>query len=255
MNLVLWPTGNFGYPRGTHGRNGETIVAIVDHILQGWRAGYHAYLADPNRNSATFSVYQDGSVEQHVDLEDAAWCNGPMNNPDLSIPWIKRCWDLHINPNLLTVSIEHEGLSGAPMPEAQIVASIDLHKYILTRCPTIKPDAQHIVGHYKIDAVNKANCPGSAFPWTRLRAALAPVPSGGGGHPLGSPDVWVLSGAGPGLIAYCKATPAYGLPFLDAEAVAFFDADHNEYLKTVKSGRLYLHVYRAATGQIKTISW
>jgi N-acetyl-anhydromuramyl-L-alanine amidase AmpD len=172
MQIVQWPTGNFGYPRGTRGRNGHAIVAIVDHIMQGWRAGYHAYLADPNKNSASFSVYQDGSVEQHVPIADAAWCNGHMEEPDLSVPWIRRCWEQAVNPNLVTVSIEHEGMTGIAWPDAQVQATIELHRHILEKCPGITVDRQHIVGHYQIDGANKRRCPGTAFPWVRLMAAL-----------------------------------------------------------------------------------
>ncbi len=255
LSILQWPTGNFGYPRGTHGRNGEQVTAIVDHIMQGWRAGMHAYLADPNKNSANFSVYRDGSVEQHVPISDAAWCNGQMNAPNLAIPWIKRCWEQHINPNLVTVSIEHEGMTGIPLTEPQIVASIELHEYILSQVPSLIPDAQHIVGHYQIDSVNKPFCPGSAFPWTRIRVAVAPVPTGGAGHPLGSPDIWVLAGFGSGLAKYCRAHPEFGLPFLDAADPDHYDLDHDEYAKTIKDGRLHLHVYRAYTGEIVTFKW
>ena len=238
LQIVQWPTGNFGYPRGTHGRNGETITSIVDHIMQGTMAGMHSYLADQNKNSYTFGVSKTGVVEQYVSLADAAWSNGVVNRPNLSIPWIKRCVELAINPNLVTVGIGHEGLSGAPMPEAQVLASIELHKWILSQVPSIVPDANGIVGHFNIDSVNRYYCPGSAFPWARIRAAVAPVPTGGGGHPLPSPDIWTFAGFGSGLVAYCKAHPEYG-----------------EYAKTIKNGRVFLHVYRAFTGQIKTITW
>jgi len=33
-------------------------------------------------------------------------------------------------------------------------------------------DSNHIIGHYRIDSVNRPNCPGPLFPWDRLFADL-----------------------------------------------------------------------------------
>ena len=43
---------------------------------------------------------------------DAAWANGTVNKPDTSLPWMQKAVNEHINPNNLTVSIEHEGKTG-----------------------------------------------------------------------------------------------------------------------------------------------
>ena len=225
--IIQWPTRNFGYPQGTHGRNGEQIVAIVDHIMQGNRNGYHAYLADSDKNSANFSVYKDGHIEQHVPIADAAWCNGQMHSPNLAIHWIKRCKDQGINPNLVTVSIEHEGYSGMAWPAAQVAATIELHKYIRARCPNVTADRVHIVGHCAIDSVNKSRCPGSQFPWIRLMAALKPP----------SANPWL--GIGGGLVAYGKAHPALGVP--DHRLYHGWDVDGDEVVKLTSGVVLYWH--------------
>ncbi|HHY13968.1 MAG TPA: S-layer homology domain-containing protein [Thermoanaerobacterales bacterium] len=34
-------------------------------------------------------------------------------------------------------------------------------------------DEDHIIGHYRIDSVNRPNCPGNKFPWNRLFDDLA----------------------------------------------------------------------------------
>ena len=246
MNIVQWPTRNFGYPQGTHGRNGEQIVAIVDHIMEGNRAGYHSYLADSNRNSANFSVYKDGHVEQHVPIADAAWCNGQMHGPNLSIPWIKRCFDQNINPNLVTVSIEHEGYSGMAWPAAQVAATIALHKYLRTKCPKVTADRQHIVGHLAIDSVNKPRCPGTQFPWIRLMAGIKPAPL---------PPAVDWTGIGTGVRVYCKA---HGLTPRPEPALRWFDVYHDEYL-WVKGNAAHPHggmlTYRASTGEIGGMWW
>ena len=171
LDIIQWPSKNFGYPRGQSGRNGYQPIAICDHIMQGHRAAYHQYLADPTRNAANYSVYQDGTIEQHVMDWDAAWCNGPMHKPDLNVPWIAHCFARSINPNLMTLSIEHEGMSGVPLTEQQTEATVWLHQHLVSKYH-IPHDRQHIVGHYQIDSVNKRFCPGDAFPWDRILRSL-----------------------------------------------------------------------------------
>jgi N-acetylmuramoyl-L-alanine amidase len=171
LDIIQSPSPNYGYPRGQSGRNGQHIQAICDHIMQGHMAGYFEVLDDPNGNAANYSIGRDGVIRQHVMDWCAAWCNGPMHSPDLSVPFIANCYHHHINPNLLTVSIEHEGMSGELLTDAQLLATIALHKHLCAE-HHIPADRQHIVGHYQIDGINKARCPGTAFPWLRIIMAL-----------------------------------------------------------------------------------
>ena len=66
-----------------------------------------------------------------------------------------------------TIGIEHEGQSGESLTEPQYQSSLFLHKE-LTLKYGIPIDADNIIGHYRIDSVNRPNCPGSGFPWDRL---------------------------------------------------------------------------------------
>ena len=169
--IIQHPSANFGYPRGHSGRNGYQPIAICDHIMQGHKAGYHEVIANPDGSAANYSVYADGSIEQHVMDWNAAWCNGPMHNPDLAVPWIAECFHLGINPNLRTISIEHEGMSGVPLTEAQTEATIWLHQHLVGKYE-IPRNRVGIVGHYQIDSLNKARCPGPAFPWARILRSI-----------------------------------------------------------------------------------
>lgn len=171
LDIIQWPSKNFGYPRGHSGRNGHQPIAICDHIMQGHMAGYYEYLSDPTRNAANYSVDRQGIIRQHVMDWDAAWCNGEMHRPDLTVPWIAECHHENLNPNLFTISIEHEGMSGVVLTEPQILATIALHRHLIAE-HGIATDRQHIVGHYQIDSVNKGHCPGAAFPWDRLMRSL-----------------------------------------------------------------------------------
>ncbi len=162
MDVVWVKSPNFGYPRGTKGRNGHKVVAIVDHIMDGTLAGTDAWFKNPKSvASAHFGIGKDGTIHQYVDVDDAAWANGRVRNPSWSL--LK---PVH-NPNLYTVSIEHEGRPGDIMPEAQYQATLRLHRYLIDRFK-LPVNRDTIIGHYRIDSVNKSNCPGPTFPWDRL---------------------------------------------------------------------------------------
>lgn len=162
----------FGYPEGTHGRQGLPIAAIVDHIMQGTLNGTDQHFKNPATKASThFGVGKNGTVYQWVDELDAAWGNGDVKEPS----WVFMP-PVGINPNLVTISIEHEGMSGDPMPDEQYKSTLKLHQYLIVKYG-IAPDWQHIIGHYMINKVDKANCPGSGFPWKRLFADLNQVPA------------------------------------------------------------------------------
>lgn len=159
---VTW----IGSPNFTPGRKGQQPVAIVYHIMAGTLAGTDSWFRNPrNKVSAHFGVGKDGSIHQYVREEDAAWANGRVNKP--SWPLLKP----GVNPNLYTISIEHEGQPGEPFTEAMYRASLALTRYLLGRW-SIPADPDHLIGHYRIDSVNRPDCPGPAFPWDRLFADL-----------------------------------------------------------------------------------
>lgn len=161
------PLPFFGYPSGERG--GNNILAVVHHIAE----GHWATLIDPGfwatRNGGTggsvhFAVSLAGEVVQFVDIADAAYGNGIVINPS---------WKYATpgNPNEKTVSIEHEGFTGEPWPEAQYQASKKLTDWILGRA-LIPANTDTVIGHYRIDSVNRASCPGSAWPINRMLAEL-----------------------------------------------------------------------------------
>lgn len=154
---IKWvPSPNFSSPQGVR------HIAIVDHIMAGTLAGTDSWFANPaSQVSSHFGVGKNGETHQYVDLKNAAWANGVVARPNwpLLIPGV--------NPNYYTVSIEHEGYSGDVMPEAQYQASLALHRWLIELLG-LGVTRDTIIGHYRIDSVNKASCPGSGFPWDRL---------------------------------------------------------------------------------------
>lgn len=154
---ILWKgSPNYSSPKG------YKILAIVDHIMAGTLAGTDSWFANPaSKVSSHFGVGKNGEIHQYVDLKNPAWANGGVNKP---------AWPLLIqgvNPNYYTVSIEHEGNSGDVMTEAQYLATLALHRWLIETLG-IPVTRDNIIGHYRIDSVNKANCPGTGFPWDRL---------------------------------------------------------------------------------------
>lgn len=162
----------FGYPQGSKGRHGLPIMAIVDHIMEGTLRGTDSHFKNPATKASThFGVGKDGTVWQWVDELDAAWGNGDVKEATWAhLP------PQGISPNLVTISIEHEGKSGDEMPAAQYQATLKLHRYLIMKYG-ITPDFQHIIGHYTINRVDRARCPGAGFPWKQLFADLHNTPA------------------------------------------------------------------------------
>jgi N-acetyl-anhydromuramyl-L-alanine amidase AmpD len=174
--IIQKTSPNFGYPTGTHGRNGNTILAIVDHIAAGHQAGLDDEFAQAaSQVSAHFGVMRNGEIHQYVDVKDAAWGCGILNKTDESMDWLPPQQQYRgAVVNELTINIEHEGFPGQQFTDEQTNATIKLHKYLLAlpECANVKVDRNHIVGHYRLDSVNRKNCPGPTFPWDELFKAL-----------------------------------------------------------------------------------
>jgi N-acetylmuramoyl-L-alanine amidase len=73
-----------------------------------------------------------------------------------------RAYRKGINPNLRTVSLEHEGLSGQTFTEKQYQSTLAVHRFLMAQF-NIPADRVYLNGHYQIDSVNRPNCPGSGF--------------------------------------------------------------------------------------------
>lgn len=161
------------------GREGQTPRWIILHGTAGFTraSDVGAYFARASTEaSAHYVVGQDGSVCQCVNEEDAAWANGPVTGPSGTSgdgihhdSW----WDSGINPNLLTISIEHvkpHTDNSDTLTDAQKRASFELIADICSRWPIPMRKADKnggITGHFSMDPVNRSRCPGP-YPWNEL---------------------------------------------------------------------------------------
>lgn len=148
-------------PNYTAGRKGRKPIAIVNHITAGLMPGCLSWMCNPaSKSSAHYLVTRKGEVYQLVENANTAYHAGIVNKPS---------WTLYdnTNPNAYTIGIEHEGQPNEPLTEAQYQATLALHRMLIQK-HGIPVDRDHIIGHYRIDSVNRPNCPGPKFPWDRL---------------------------------------------------------------------------------------
>ena len=157
-------------------REGRQIVAIVNHITAGQYPGCRYWLCNPQAEaSAHYVISRSGEIVQLVQDAKKAWHAGEVRNPD---------WILYdgTDPNRYTIGIEHEGYKDkggdGNLTEEQYQATLWLHRQLIDRHGIIV-DRDHIIGHYRIDAKNRAGCPGANFPWDRLFSDLVPKPVSG----------------------------------------------------------------------------
>lgn len=152
--------------------------AFVIHRAQGYEAGVSSWFANPaSEVSAHYLVCVNGQVYQYVDDGDAAWGNGftTKDAMDLTVPIINYWHANGINPNLETISIEHEGFYPTQLSGAQFQSSCELVQSLCARFQ-IPYDRQHILGHYQIDNVQRPNCPGfTDAEWQRYIDGIQPV--------------------------------------------------------------------------------
>ena len=170
--VVVMPNDN-SFPQ----RNGLQPRYIILHGTAGGSsaqaiANYFASTqGSANPVSSHYIVGTDGTIVQCVDEEDGAWANGIISAGHAPF------WNTSINPNLITISIEHCKPSidnSDQLTPPQQVASFRLVKHICQRwnIPQHVADARGgITGHFSIDPVNRSNCPGP-YPWNQLWASL-----------------------------------------------------------------------------------
>lgn len=147
-------------------------------ILHGTAGGYYAENTAYYLNSVGLSVHyiigKNGRIVQMVHEADAAWGNGILDQGH--DPW----WNESVNPNLLTISIEHCKTSSANsdlLTPLQQEASFNLIRDICNRngIPKRKADANGgITGHYSLEPINRKDCPGP-YPWSALFQFLSGV--------------------------------------------------------------------------------
>ncbi|GCE03823.1 N-acetylmuramoyl-L-alanine amidase [Dictyobacter aurantiacus] len=165
---ALWlPSPNY-FPD----RAGHTPRWIIVHGTAGFSSaeevGRYFQQADV---STHYTIGRDGVIVQSVREHDGAWGNGGITAGH--DPW----WTCDINPNNVTISIEHvkpHRDNSDELTQLQKEASFLLIQHICERhqIPTRKANASGgITGHRSMDPVMRGFCPGP-YPWDELFAFL-----------------------------------------------------------------------------------
>lgn len=131
------------------------VVAAVLHVTEGTANSADAWIRDPRAQvSWHFLVTRTGVVRQYVSIHDVAYHAGRVKGAT---------WGgltPGVNPNAVTVGIEHEGDGVTPWSEAQLLASACLSAWLAHRF-VWSIDAVHFPLHREIFA--DKSCPGPAF--------------------------------------------------------------------------------------------
>lgn len=152
---------------GTGGNPAQTAQQLGDY-----------FRTTPEETSVHYGIDRAGVICQYVLEVDGAGGNGILE------PGHDALWDqLWGNPNVHTISIEHENDSSnsLPLTDAQKQASFALISYL---CKKYALPVSRVLPHSSIAPQSRANCPGPAYPWDELRTFLQ------GGQNMGVPNGW-----------------------------------------------------------------
>ena len=156
MYDAYYESPNFGYPRGTYGRNGQEIIGAGLHISGGPFSSTKNYIMQL-RAEASYNalIDKDGSIISLVPEQNAAYSHGGINSP--TWPLLKP----NLNPNLYTLSVARSGTNQNTWTRAQLDSTVKLLKYWGGKYdfPLERP---YVFGHFEI-TVRRRYCPGEEF--------------------------------------------------------------------------------------------
>jgi N-acetyl-anhydromuramyl-L-alanine amidase AmpD len=166
-------------------RQGYSIKYIILHGTAGGtsaQAVANYFATGAEQASAHFVIGVDGTIAQGIPCSLASWANGPIDGTPADNLGFRTesdgvhrdsWWSQDINPNWITVSIEHCKPStdnSDQLSPAQQAASFALVQCICDTygVPKRFADAQGgITGHFSMSAMNRQRCPGP-YPWDEL---------------------------------------------------------------------------------------
>jgi len=170
------------------GRQGKKPAAMVLHIQEGTTKSSLSWWASGNADaSSTVMVQKDGSILRVIPEADGPWTNGDVKSPSAKGQQLLNKIG-GVNPNLVTLSIETEGMSGEVLPEAAVNAICWQLTEWMTTYGLTKND---IYKHADINSVTRAFCPGTYFDAVMKRleggGVTPPAPSEWPGKPAWLP--------------------------------------------------------------------
>ena len=143
----------------TWGYVSNEMLAVCMHSMEGYESGAWDQLFGPAQVSWHFSVMQNGVVYQHYPLAASPWHAGSEYQ------------------NKRLIGIEHEGVKGEALTEAQLAASIRLVHWIGVQCgwvPSLGADTRRTI--YLHSDASATTCPNGRIPLDRYVAPVVLVP-------------------------------------------------------------------------------
>jgi hypothetical protein len=144
------PDGRITYWRGRC-----QPIAVVLHIMAGYASTAREWALGGHFGASWhFTIGRDGSVMQHLEINDAGYQAGiPAGGPHPV--WTLWRGDAE-NVNWYTLGIEHEGFPGMPFTAEQSAASIALCRWLAAELG-IPYSREHFPAHADIDPTNRPN--------------------------------------------------------------------------------------------------
>lgn len=166
------------------GRGGKKVKAVVLHIAEGTLEGcFSTFNVPANLVSAHFCVGKQGEIHQYVSINDTAYGNGlrysngqwftpPRANAPNGVPVTPTWVDIvaGVNPNAVTVSIEHEGHFQDPWTQAMYDANTRLLAWIASQTGLTYTAHHTLIGHMELNPIDRPNCPGPTVNYDKMAA-------------------------------------------------------------------------------------
>lgn len=136
---------------GTGGSADQTVEHLGDY-----------FRSTPLETSVHYGVGRDGRIAQYVREADGAGGNGILDAGHDPF------WDAYADdPNWHSLSIENinDKTNSLPLTDAQKAASFKLIAYL---CKKYSIPPENVKAHASLEPVERANCPGPAYPWSEL---------------------------------------------------------------------------------------
>jgi N-acetyl-anhydromuramyl-L-alanine amidase AmpD len=174
-----WMPGADRKPTTKVYRGDFLLLAVVLHIAQGTARGSIPWLQTTSpSSSAHFFVDKAGHITQFASIRDRTWANGlrwvgnqaidPEGMP-VSPSWVRLTPGM--DPNKVTVSVEHEGFWWERWTAPMYQANLDVLQYIAQESGLVYQPHSTLIGHNEISPHSRTNCPGPNCDLTAIATA------------------------------------------------------------------------------------
>lgn len=163
--------------------NDATLAACLHIMNSGIQSCISWFKSPVSGVSAHFGIGKDGRLVQFVSIRDTAYAQG-LNYDRQTGKWftfrdkvrknVRPTWGLltpGMSINRHVISIEHEGKPGEPLTPAMTAMQTRVLKWIAEQTGLVYVAGSTLIGHFNLDNIDRAYCPGSAFNFAEIAMA------------------------------------------------------------------------------------